>query len=92
MLRILVIFIVIGLFCKFISTLFKENIEITKKYRKQINIDTDVCQFLEKFTHLKQNDKIVKKILRILKTHYYIHGIEKPLLKSNVANIYMINP
>ena len=61
MLRILVIFIVIGLFCKFISTLFKGNIEVTSKNRKQIDIDTDVCQFLEKFTNLKQNDKIVKK-------------------------------
>lgn len=60
MLRILVIFIVIGLFCKFISTLFKGNIEVTSKNRKQVDIDTNVCQFLEKFTNLKQNDKIVK--------------------------------
>ena len=55
MLRILVIFIVIGLFCKFISTLFKGNIEVTSKNRKQIDIDTDVCQiFWKKFTNLKQ--------------------------------------
>lgn len=71
MLRILVIFIVVGLFCKFISTLFKENIKVTSKNRKQIDIDTDVCQFLEKFTHLKQNDKIVKKNFKNIENTLY---------------------
>lgn len=61
MLRILVIFIAVGLFCKFIFTLLKENHGVTNKHKTQIDIDNDVYQFLENFTNLKQNDKIVKK-------------------------------
>lgn len=61
MMRILLMFIFIGLVCQFLSSLIKKSQSTPNNTKKQMDSNTDICQFLEKFTNLKQNDKIVKK-------------------------------
>lgn len=61
MMRILLMFIFIGLVCQFLSSLIKKSQSTPNNTKKQMDSNTDIYQFLEKFTNLKQNDKIVKK-------------------------------